>query len=409
MPESIIIESLTLVTLLLYAIDRVNIQPIFDRDPYESRRQELKGSRLVKVLVFYQLIKDPTQRGLLRALDQLPDAQAVLGGTLKRNTLSNALVQRDLDQIIEAWIMLLAHYRPYLEQRGKKFARIAAVDASLIKLSLAAYDWAKYRKQTGAAKITCVFDWVKGVPQQFVFTASGKIHDLKATTEIAWCAGWTYLFDRGYFAFDLLTALLNIGAHFVLRFKDGVDFKIIERRLIPEFKLPAGIRAITSDWTVILPGWDGEIILRLVSYRLTDGKLIRVLTDRHDLSALSVALLYKERWTIENWWRWLKRVYKIKEPLGRSENALPLQIVAAFVTDLLLRAFKHCGGFKGKLYEFVTTCRDLALVPIARLGSLREVGVFCISPRKGIFQELLWKKLSELVASGSHHFCSYSS
>lgn len=373
MLEPIITESLTLVTLLLYAIDRVNIQPIFDRDPYESRRHELKGSRLVKVLVFYQLIKDPTQRGLLRALDQLPDAQAALGGTLKRNTLSNALVQRELDQIIEAWIVLLAHYRPYLEQTGKKFARIAAVDASLIKLSLAAYDWAKYRKQTGAAKITCVFDWVKGVPQQFVFTASGKIHDLKATTEIAWCAGWTYLFDRGYFAFDLLTALLNIGAHFVLRFKDGVDFKIIERRLIPEFKLPAGIRAITSDWTVILPGWDGDIILRLVSYRLTDGKLIRVLTDRHDLSALSVALLYKERWTIENWWRWLKRVYKIKEPLGRSENALPLQIVAAFVTDLLLRAFKHCGGFKGKLYEFVTTCRDLALVPIARLGSLREV------------------------------------
>lgn len=373
MLEPIITESLTLVTLLLYAIDRVNIQSIFDRDPYESRRHELKGSRLVKVLVFYQLIKDPTQRGLLRALDQLPDAQAALGGTLKRNTLSNALVQRELDQIIAAWIVLLAHYRPYLEQTGKKFARIAAVDASLIKLSLAAYDWAKYRKQTGAAKITCVFDWVKGVPQQFVFTASGKIHDLKATREIAWCAGWTYLFDRGYFAFDLLTALLNIGAHFVLRFKDGVDFKIIERRLIPEFKLPAGIRAITSDWTVILPGWDGDIILRLVSYRLTDGKLIRVLTDRHDLSALSVALLYKERWTIENWWRWLKRVYKIKEPLGRSENALPLQIVAAFVTDLLLRAFKHCGGFKGKLYEFVTTCRDLALVPIARLGSLRAV------------------------------------
>ena len=373
MPEPIIIESLTLVTLLLYAIDWVKIQPIFDRDPDESRRQELKGSRLVKVLIFYQLIKDPTQRGLLRALDQSQDAQAALGGTLKRNTLSNALVQRDLDQIIEAWIVLLAHYRPYLEQTGKKFARIAAVDASLIKLSLAAYDWAKYRKKTGAAKITCVFDWVKGVPQQFVFTASGKLHDLKATTEIAWCAGWTYLFDRGYFAFDLLTALLNTGAHFVLRFKDGVDFKIIERRLIPEFKLPAGIRAITSDWTVILPGWDGDIILRLVSYRLTDGKLIRVLTDRHDLSAPSVALLYKERWTIENWWRWLKRVYKIKEPLGRSENALPLQIVAAFVTDLLLRAFKHCGGFKGKLYEFVTTCRDLAWVPVARLGSLREV------------------------------------
>lgn len=372
MPEPIIIESLTLVTLLLYAIDRVKIQPIFDCDPYESRRDELKGSRLVKVLVFYQMIKDPTQRGLLRVRDQSQDAQKALGGTLKRNTLSNALAQRNREQMIKAWMGLLAHYRPYLEQMGKKFARIAAVDASLIKLSLAAYDWAKYRKKTGAAKISCVFDWVKGVPQQFVFTASGRSPDLKATPEIVWYAGWTYLFDRGYFSFDLLTVLCNARAHFVIRFKDGVAFRIMERHLLPAFKLPAGIRAITSDWTVVLPGWEGDLILRLVSYRLTDGKLIRVLTGRHDLSALSVALLYKERWTIENWWRWLKRIYKVKEPLGRSSNALPLQIVAAFVTDLLLRAFKYCGGFKGKLYEFVTTCRDLALVPLARLGSLRE-------------------------------------
>jgi hypothetical protein len=77
-------------------------------------------------------------------------------------------------------------------------------------------------------------------------------------------------------------------------------------------------------------------------------------------------------YNIENWWRWLKRLYKVKEPLGRSENALPLQIVAAFVTDLLLRVFKQGGGFKGSLYEFVTTCRDLALVPLSRLGSLRD-------------------------------------
>src|SRR5215216_2616275 len=137
--------------------------------------------------------------------------------------------------------------------------------------------------------------------------------------------------------------------------------------------MPARIRQITSDWLVKLPGWDSEVLLRMVSYQLTDGKLIRVLTSRHDLSALSVAQLYKERWTIENWWRWLKRIYKVKEPLGYNENALQLQIIAAFVTDLLLRAFKQCSGFKGNLYEFVTTCRDLALVPFERLcDNLRQ-------------------------------------
>jgi Transposase DDE domain len=358
--------------LLLYAIERVNTQVIFDRDPYESRREALPGSRLLKVLVFYQMLKDPSQRGLVRIVNESQDAQAALGGHLARNTLANSLCKRDLEQMIEAWALLLAHYSAYLARMGKKFARVATVDASLIKLSLDAFDWAKYREKAGAAKITCVFDWVRGVPQQFVFTAAGKIHDLKATSALVWSASWTYLFDRGYFSFDLLGALITAGAHFVIRFKDGVEYRILERHEIPDLKLPAGMRAIRSDWTVILPGWDRDLILRLVSYQLTDGKLIRVLTDRHNLSALSIAMLYKERWTIENWWRWLKRLYKVKEPLGRSSNALPLQIVAAFVTDLLLRAFKHGGGFKGSLYEFVTTCRDVSLTPIDRLGSLRK-------------------------------------
>lgn len=96
-------------TLLLYAIDRVKTQLIFDRDPYESRRTALTGSRLLKVLVFYQILKDPSQRGLVRVLDESADAQRALGGRLALNTFSNALQQRNLDQMIEAWVLLLNH------------------------------------------------------------------------------------------------------------------------------------------------------------------------------------------------------------------------------------------------------------------------------------------------------------
>ena len=365
-------ESWVLVTLLLYAIDLVKTQPIFDRDPYESRRIALPGSLLLKSLALYQMLKTKSQRGLVRSSEQSQDIQKALGGRLARNTLSNAIAERDLEQMIEAWLLILQHYSPYLAKMGKKFARIAAVDASLIKLSLQAFDWAKYREKTGAAKITCVFNWVKGVPDQFVFAASGKVHDLIATTSINWCSGWTYLFDRGYFSFDLLTVLLNTGAHFVIRLKDRVNYQIVDRQKVENVGLPVGVKAILNDWTISLPGWDGELMLRLVSYQLTDGKLIRVLTDRHDLTALSICQLYKERWKIENWWKWLKHNYKVKEPLGQSENALPLQIVTAFVTDLLLRAFKHCGGFKGNLHEFVELCREMLLTPLDRLGSLRE-------------------------------------
>ena len=125
-------ESLTLVSLLLSAIDRVKTQSVFDPDPYESRRAALPGSRLLKALVFYQMLKDPTQRGLVRAVKESQDARRALGFIPARNTLSNALSQRNLEQMIEAWALLLKSYSPQIARLGKKFVRIAAVDASLI-------------------------------------------------------------------------------------------------------------------------------------------------------------------------------------------------------------------------------------------------------------------------------------
>ena len=365
------IESITVITLLLSALDRVPLQAIFDRDPYESRRSALPGARLVKVLVVYQLIGTEKLRGLIRTITEHTGLQAVLGGTVALNTLSNGVAQRDVGQMVEAWMRVLQTYGPWLARMGRKFARIAVVDASLIKLSLLAYSWAEYRRQTGAAKMHAVLDWARGIPQQLVVTI-GKVHDLKGAAPLRWARHWTYIFDRAYLGFDFLTTLLEAGAHFVVRFKAGISYRILERYAVPQAPATAGFR-LTSDWTISLPGWEG-VLLRLVSYQLPDGKLIRVLTDRFELSAVSVAQLYKERWTIENGWKWVKQMFKIKRPLGESENALPVQIVSAFVTDLLLRAFKHSSGFTSSLYEFVSNCQELSLVPLKELtnGALRR-------------------------------------
>lgn len=360
------VESITVITLLLSALDRIDLQAIFDRDPYESRRRALPGARLLKVLVVYQMIHTTKLRGLIRTLTEHPGLQRALGGTVALNTLSNGLVQRDVGQMVEAWMAVVQTYGPWLERMGRKFARIAVVDASLIKLSLLAYSWAEYRKRSGAAKMHAVLEWARGIPQQLVVT-TGKVHDLRGAATLQWARHWTYIFDRGYLGFDFLSALLEAGAHFVVRFKEGVGYRILERFAVPHAPATAGFR-LTSDWTIRLPGWEG-VLLRLVSYQLPDGKLIRVLTDRFDLSALSVAQLYKERWTIENWWKWVKQMFKIKRPLGNSENALPVQIVSAFVTDLLLRAFKHSSGFTSSLYEFVSNCQELSLVPLKELAN----------------------------------------
>jgi hypothetical protein len=365
------LESTPVIALLLYALNRVNLQEVFADDPYESRRCALPGARLVKVLDVYQMIRGEKMGGLIRAITENARLQAALGGTLSLNTLSNSLAQRAVERMVEAWMLTLQVYGPWLARMGRKFARIAVVDASLIKLSLLAYSWAEYRAQRGAAKRHVVLEWARGIPQQLVVTL-GKVHDLKGAAPLLWARHWTYIFDRAYLSFDFLTTLLEAGAHFVVRFKAGVNYCILQRYPVPEAPQGAGFR-LTSDWLIRLPGWE-DLVLRLVSYRLPDGKLIRVLTDRFELSALSVAQLYKERWTIENWWKWVKQMFKIKRPLGESENALPVQIVSAFVTDLLLRAFQHSSDFTTSLYEFVSNCQEFSLVPLKELthGALRQ-------------------------------------
>src|SRR5919197_2240536 len=360
------VESITVITLLLSALERVDLQAIFDRDPYESRRRALPGARLLKVLVVYQMIPTAKLRGLIRTLTEHPGLRRARGGTVALSTLSNGLAQRDVGHMVEAWMAVVQTYGLWLERMGRKFARLAGVDARLIKLSLLAYSWAEYRKRSGAAKMHAVLEWARGIPQQLVVT-TGKVHDLKGAATLQWARHWTYIFDRAYLGFDFLSTLLEARAHFVVRFKGRVGYRILDRFAVPQALATAGFR-LKNDWTISFPGW-GDMLLRLVSYQLPDGKLIRVLTDRFDLSAVSVAQLYKERWTIENWWKWVKQMFKIKRPLGESKNALPVQIVSAFVTDLLLRAFKHSSGFTSSLYEFVSNCQEFSLVPLKELAN----------------------------------------
>jgi hypothetical protein len=127
------IESITVIPLLLSALNRADLQAIFDRDPYESRRSALPGARLIEVLVVYPMIGTEKLRELIRTLTEHAGLPAALGGTVALNTLSNGIAQRNVGPRVEAWGLILQTYGPSLERRGRKFARIAVVDASLIK------------------------------------------------------------------------------------------------------------------------------------------------------------------------------------------------------------------------------------------------------------------------------------
>jgi hypothetical protein len=296
--------------------------------------------------------------------------QAALGGPVARNTLANALSQRPVEQMTAAWMRVSACYGAGVECLGKKVARIALVDSSLLKLSLTVYDWAEYRQESGAANMHAVLEWTRRIPTQVVVTA-GKVHDANRAVPMSWKPGWTYVQDRGYVSFARLAQMRICGAHFVVRLKRGVQWHVLARRSVPLG--PQHGVYLRGDQTVRLAGWP-EVELRLVSYQLPDYRWVWVVTDRFDLTASSLARLYKERWKIENWWKWIKARLKIKRPLGEGATALPLQLIAAFVTDLLWRVFKACGHFPASLYEFVTRCQELSLVRLADRtdGALRQ-------------------------------------
>jgi hypothetical protein len=105
-------ESITVITLLLSVLNQVDLQAIFDRDGYESRRNALPGARLVKVLVVYQMIRTEEMRGLIRTITEHTGLQAALGGRVALNTLSNGVRERDVAQMVEAWMGVVQSYGP---------------------------------------------------------------------------------------------------------------------------------------------------------------------------------------------------------------------------------------------------------------------------------------------------------
>lgn len=242
----------TIMSLVVKGLEGIGLAEIFEKDRYESQRKEMPGTRLVKVMVAYQMIQSRYMRGLVRAVANSESLQKVIGGEIALNTLSNALARRPIEQMIAAWQLVINKYGEKIARIGKKFARIALIDSSLIKLSLAAYDWAQYRKAKGAIKMHMVLEWGRQIPQQLTIT-TGELHDLNKTIKVVWQAGWTYVQDRGYLCFDRLKSILDAGAHFVVRAKHNTDFQIIERHEVDNHKQPSGIR-LTSDWTIRLEG-----------------------------------------------------------------------------------------------------------------------------------------------------------
>lgn len=242
---------------------------------------------------------------------------------------------------------------------GHKFRfknKLISLDATTIDLCLSVFPWADFRRTKGGIKLHVGLDHGGYLPQ-FVQISEASKHDVTIARSLSFPKGSIVVFDRGYIDYSWFQQLDNKGVFFVTRLKSNADYRVTERRQVDKSQ---GLR---SDQTIRLTGFYAkkhcDTPLRRISYRDPGtGIYYEFLTNNFHLSAKTVAAIYKARWQIEIFFKWIKQNLKIKTFLGTSKNAVLTQIWIAMCVYLLLAFIK----FSSKL--------DISLQGMTRLLQL---------------------------------------
>jgi len=226
-----------------------------------------------------------------------------------------------------------------------------ALDSTTIDLCLSLFPWAKFRQHKGAVKMHTLLD-LHGNISTFIRVTDGKVHDVNVLDEILPEAGAFYVMDRGYIDFKRLYVFTLSSAFFVVRTKENV---VLQRRYSRPVDKAVGLR---SDHTVVLTAIESAKAypdaLRRVSYFDAEtNQRLRFLTNNFALPALTIAQIYKCRWQVELFFKWIKQHLRIKAFFGTSENAVKTQIWIAVSVYVLVAIVRKRLGLDASLYQIL--------------------------------------------------------
>jgi putative transposase len=211
--------------------------------------------------------------------------------------------------------------------------KLISLDASLIELTASLFPWAKYQKTKGAIKLHVGLDHAGHLPV-FLTVTDGRKHEIQWARGLELPAGSVVVFDRGFYDYRLFNRLIQKKIRFITRLKRDIRFTVLERR-----KVRRG-SGLTSDQVIRLDGKKAlsyDFVLRRIGYRDPEtGKHYVFLTNAMDLAASTVAEVYRDRWQIELFFKWIKQNLRIKAFLGTSTNAVLSQLWVAFCAYLLV-------------------------------------------------------------------------
>ncbi|MCP4634557.1 MAG: IS4 family transposase [candidate division Zixibacteria bacterium] len=277
-----------------------------------------------------------------------------INGKVSRSTLADANEKRDW-RIYSDFAQILIHEARKLyadEDFGLELDEtVYALDASTIDLCLSVFPWARFRKSKGAIKLHTLLDLRGNIPS-FISITDGKVHDVNLLDELIPEAGAIYLMDRAYLDFERLYTMHQCSAFFVTRTKSNTAIRRIYSNPIDK---STGLRC---DQTVALTGFYSKKAypekLRLVKFFDAEtGKRLNFLTNHFSLPALTIAELYRYRWQVELFFKWIKQHLRIKAFYGTSENAVKTQIWIAISIYVLVAIIKKRLKIELSLYTIL--------------------------------------------------------
>ena len=275
-------------------------------------------------------------------------------GKVARSTLADANESHDW-RIYADFAQVLIHIaRPMYANESLGFdldSTVYALDSTTIDLCLSVFPWARFRAKKAAIKLHTLLD-LRGPIPTFIEVTEGKLHDVNILDTIAPEPGSFYVMDRAYVDFERLYVFHCGGAFFVTRTKRGVLFR---RRYSHPIDAMTGLR---SDHTVMLASASSrkhypDPLRRIHYHDAEQNRNLRFLTNNFDLPALTVCLLYKSRWQVELFFKWIKQHLRIKAFYGYSENAVKTQIWIAVSIYVLVAIVKKRLALKASLHEIL--------------------------------------------------------
>ena len=340
---------------LLTFLPRQRFQAMVDRHKGDHRIRTLSCWDQLIALLFGQFSGRQSLRDLEDSFNSKQAHHYHLGTrAIRRSSLSDANHKRPVAIFQETFFYLLEKVRSQFS--GKIAAEmVRLIDSTTIDLNRNQFEWAKFRSTKAGVKLHTVYDPNAEVPVYFEMTHA-KVNDRKALTSLPMLSGVTYVVDRAYNDYGWYYTLDQMNSTFIGRMKSNARYEVIESRAIQS-------DSILSDEVIRLNSDKAKTdcpipLRRIVFERPEDKKVLVFISNDLDRSAEEIAELYKQRWQIELFFKWIKQNLKIKQFLGRSENAVMIQVLVAMIAYLLL-----------KLIQLGIRC-DFSLQKIARILSL---------------------------------------